>query len=199
MKNKKFITKILLCVISMVMILSATLIPSSAASSGEYVGAYGNHKVYHTGSFVVRHNGDVLTDKYYHVKGHETYIYYNKTTVYPDMDVDELNWLFGNAFQDHIYEAIDKVFSDASLYREGHTWSGTVQKPSRCDEIDADEETGYYFCIAADYTYTFDVETPTYTKVGPMTFRNNRDVVAYICYSQNTTDSGNLFKVAKYQ
>ena len=199
MKNKKFITKILLCVISMVMILSATLIPSSAASSGEYVGAYGNHKVYHTGSFVVRHNGDVLTDKYYHVKGHETYIYYNKTTVYPDMDVDELNWLFGNAYQDHIYEAIDKVYGDASLYREGHTWSGTVQKPSRCDEIDADEETGYYFCIAADYTYTFDVETPTYTKVGPMTFRNNRDVVAYIYYRQNTTDSDNIFKVAKYQ
>ena len=199
MKNKKFITKILLCVISMVMILSATLIPSSAASSGEYVGKYGNHEVYHTGSFVVRHNGDVLTDKYYHVKGDTTRMYYNKTTVYPDMNVDELNWLFGNAYQDHIYEAIDKVFADASLYREGHTWSGTPTIPKMCDTIYSSDETGYYFCIAADYTYTFDVVTPTYTKVGPMTFRNNKDVVAYICHSQNSTDTGSLFKVAERQ
>ena len=198
MKNKKFITKILLCVVSMVMILSATLIPSSAASR-EYVGTYGNHDVYHTGSFVVRHNGDVLTDKYYHVKGDTTRMYYNKTTVYPDMDIDELNWLFGNAYQDHIYEAIDKVYGDASLYREGHTWSGTPTIPKMCDTIYSYDDTGYYFCIAADYSYTFDVVTPTYTKVGPMTFRNNKDVVAYICRSQNSTDTGSLFRAAKYQ
>lgn len=198
MKNKKFITKILLCVISMVMILSATLIPSSA-SSREYVGTYGNHDVYLVGNFILRHNGDILTDKYYHVKGHETYMYYNKTTVYPDMNVDELNWLFGNAFQDHIYDAIDKVFSDASLYREGHTWDGSVSKPMLCDIIESNASTGYYFCIAADYTYTFDVVTPTYTKEGPMTFRNSKDVVAYICYSLNTTDSGSLYGEAEYQ
>lgn len=183
----------------MVMILSATLIPSSAASSGEYLGTYGVHDVYLVGSFILRHNGDVLTDRMYHEQGKTTPIYYMKTTTMPDMDVDELNWLFKNAYQDHIYEAIDKVYSYASLYREGYTWSGSTIRPVLCDNIKSTDPSGYYYSIAADYTYTFDVQvnsTLSYLSEGAMTFRSNRGLVSYICYSLDKTGSGSLVRVA---